>query len=70
MSQGNSLKAAIRKIKHTPSMPMSHKQWQLLESYSEKLGVSKSGVNTLAKETGQPTDSFFKKWESMLDFFD
>ena len=69
MSQGHSLKAAIRKMKHTPSMPMSSNQWNLLEQYSEKLGVSKAGVIVLQEEVDQPTDSFFKKWEAMLNFF-
>ena len=69
MSKGYSLKAAIRKMKHTPSIPMSRNQWDMLEHYSEKLGVSKAGITTLQEETEPPSDSFFKKWEAMLDFF-
>jgi protein-tyrosine phosphatase len=69
MSQGDSLKAAIRKIKHTPSIPMSRNQWDLLDRYSEKLGVSKADVSEIQEDIDQPSDSFFKKWESMLEFF-
>jgi len=69
MNMGHSLKAAIRKIKHTPSIPMSRNQWNLLEGYSEKLGVSRADLPELQEEIEQPSDSFFKKWEAMLDFF-
>ena len=70
MRTGHSLRGAILKMKHTPSIPMSRNQWNLLVRYSEKLGVSKSGAAALQHETEQPTDTFFKKWESMLDFFE
>ena len=50
MSTGQSLKAAIRKMKHTPSLPMSRNQWDLLERYSEKLGVSKAGLTEIQEE--------------------
>ena len=69
MNKGHSLKAAVRKMKHTPSIPMSRNQWDLLERYSEKLGVSRAGFPELQEEIDQPADSFFKKWEAMLDFF-
>lgn len=69
MSKGYSLKTAIRKMKHTPSAPMSRSQWDLLERYSEKMGVLKSEVSDLKKKIEPPSDSFFKKWEGMLDFF-
>jgi hypothetical protein len=69
MSKGHSLKAAIRKMKHTPSIPMSRNQWDLLDRYSEKLGVSATGIPELQNDVEPPSDSFFKKWESMLDFF-
>ena len=69
MSKGHSLRAAIRKMKHTPALPMARKQWDLLERYSEKLGVSRAGVSELREVVEQPTDSFFKKWEAMLDWF-
>ena len=70
MSKGHSLKGAIRKMKHTPAIPMSRNQWDLLARYAEKWGVSKSGAADLQEEIEQPRDSFFKKWEAMLDFFD
>ena len=69
MNMGQSLKAAIRKIKHTPAIPMSRNQWDLLERYAEKLGVSRAGFPELQKEIEQPSDAFFQKWETMLDFF-
>jgi hypothetical protein len=69
MSKGHSLKAAIRKMKQTPSIPMSRHQWDMLDRYTEKLGVSKAGVPQLQEEIEPPADSFFKKWEAMLDFF-
>ena len=69
MSKGHSIKAALLKMKHTPSLPMSRNQWDLLDRYTEKLGVSKAGVVELQEEVEQPSDSFFKKWEAMLDFF-
>ena len=69
MSRGHSLKAAIRKMKHTPSIPMSRNQWAMLDRYSEKLGISASGVPELQEGIEPPSDSFFKKWEAMLDFF-
>jgi len=69
MSTGYSLKTAIGKIKHTPSMPMSRNQWDLLKRYSAKLGVPRAGLPELQEEIEQPSDSFFKKWEAMLDFF-
>jgi hypothetical protein len=54
---------------HTPSLPKSRNQWDLLERYAEKSGVSKAGLTELQKEIDQPSDSFFKKWETMLDWF-
>ncbi|MBT8367180.1 MAG: hypothetical protein KJP23_21005 [Deltaproteobacteria bacterium] len=33
---------AIRKMKHTPSIPMSRNRWDLLDRYSEKLRISKN----------------------------
>ena len=69
MNKGHSLRAAIRLMKHTPSLPMSRKQWNLLDRYSEQLGVSRTGVPALQDEIEQPSDSFFKKWEAMLDWF-
>ncbi len=69
MNMGQSLKAAIRKIKHTPAIPMSRNQWDLLERYAEKLGVSRAGFPELQKEIEQPSDAFFQKWEAMLGFF-
>ncbi|MEJ2286451.1 MAG: dual specificity protein phosphatase family protein [Desulfobacterales bacterium] len=69
MNTGHSLKAAIKKMKHTPSIPMSRNQWDLLEQYAEKLGVSRAGLPELQEEIDRPADSFFKKWEVMLDFF-
>ena len=56
-------------MKHTPSIPMSRNQWDLLDRYTEKLGVSKAGVPELQEEIEQPSDSFFKKWEAMLDWY-
>jgi len=69
MSQGHGLKAAIRKMKHTPSLPMSRRQWDILNRYTEKLGISKAGVPELKEDVEPPADAFFKKWEAMLDFF-
>jgi len=69
MNKGHSLRAAIRLMKHTPSLPMSRKQWNLLDRYSEQLGVSRTGVPALQDEIEQPSDSFFKKWEAMLEWF-
>jgi protein-tyrosine phosphatase len=69
MGKGYNLEAAIRKIKHTPSIPMSRNQWNLLDRYIEKLGISKAGVPELQEEIEQISDSFFKKWETMLDWF-
>ena len=60
MSRGHSLKAAIRKMKHTRSIQMSRNQWDLLDRYTEKLGVSKAGVPELQEEIEQPSDSFLK----------
>jgi hypothetical protein len=33
------------------------------------LGVSKADVPELQAEIEQPSESFFKKWEAMLDWF-
>ena len=48
---------------------MSRNQWDLLEEYAEKSGVSKAGLAEPKEEIDQPSDSFFKKWETMLDWF-
>ena len=69
MSKGHNLKTAIRKMKHTPSIPMSRNQWDFLGRYTDKLGVSKAGLSQLKEEIEPPSDSFFKKWEAMLDWF-
>ena len=69
MSKGRSLEASLRKMKHTPSIPMSRKQWDLLDRYAEKLGASRAGVPELHEEIDQPSDSFFKKWKAMLDWY-
>ena len=69
MSQGHSLKAALKKMKHTPSIPMSRDQWDVLDQYCEKLGVSRAGVPEVQEEIEPPADSFFKKWKAILDWF-
>jgi hypothetical protein len=58
MNKGHTLKTAVRKMKHTPSLPISRNQWDLLDRYAEKLGVSEAGVPELQEEIGQPSDSF------------
>ena len=69
MSKGHSLKTAIRKMKHTCSIPMSRSQWDLLERYGDKLGASRTGAPELQEDIEPPSDTFFKKWEAMLNFF-
>ncbi|MGD8291565.1 MAG: dual specificity protein phosphatase family protein [Desulfobacterales bacterium] len=69
MGKGSSLKSALRKMKHTPSLPMSRNQWDLLYRYAEKLGVPKADVAELQEKTEKPSELFFKKWEAMLDWF-
>ena len=69
MSKGHSIKAALRKMKHTPSLPMSRNQWDLLDRYAEKLGSPNADVPELREELKPPSDSFFKKWEAMLDWY-
>ena len=69
MSRGHSLKATIRKMKHTPSLPTSRNQWDLLDRYAEKLGILNKSVPEIQEEIEQPSDSFFKKWEAMLDWY-
>ena len=39
------------------------------QGIGEKLGVSKAGLAEIQEEIEPPSDSFFKKWEAMLDFF-
>jgi hypothetical protein len=51
-------------MKHTPSLPMSRNQLDLLERHAKKLGVSKAHVPELQEEIEQPADSFFKKMGS------
>ena len=69
MNKGHSLRAAIRKMTHTPSLPMSRNQWDLLDRYIEKYGISKADLSEIHDDNEQPSDSFFKKWEAMLDWF-
>ena len=56
-------------MKHTPSIPMSRNQWDLLDRYTKKLGVSNAGVPETQEEIEQPSDSFFRKWEALLDWY-
>ncbi len=69
MREGHSLKAALGKMKHTPSTPTSRSQLDLLDRYTDKLGVSKAGAAEIQRQTERPAGSFFKKWEAMLDWF-
>ena len=69
ISQGHSVRSAIRKMKHTPSIPMSHHQWALIDAFSEKTGASKTGLSELEAEIDASSNSFFKKWEAMMDWF-
>ena len=69
ISKGHSVRSAIRKMRHTPSTPMSHPQWALIDAFSEKIGVSKAGISELEAEIEVPSNSFFKKWEALLDWF-
>ena len=70
MSKGHTIRAALKKMKHTPSIPMGRNQWDLLKRYSDKLGLTKESVAGLQDEIELPSDTFFKKWEAMLDWFE
>lgn len=67
--KGLSLRQALDKMKHTPSIPMSHQQWRLLRKYSEKLGLPKAHVLEAQSETVPESDIFFKKWAAMEKWF-
>ena len=56
-------------MKHTPSLPMSRNQWDLLDRYIEKYGISNADLSEIHANIEQPSDSFFKKWEAMLDWY-
>jgi protein-tyrosine phosphatase len=67
---GYSLRQALNKMKHTPSMPMSNQQYRLLRKYSEKLGLPKTPVIEAQKKMADESDTFFKKCSAMQKWFD
>ena len=69
MSQGYGLKSALRLMSHTPSVPTSFSQWDLLDRYSVHAGVSQGGVPQIEEKIETPADSFFKKWNAMVDWY-
>lgn len=44
-------------------------QWDLLDRYAEKLGASKAGIPEFQEKFEPPSDSFFEKWKTMLEWF-
>ena len=70
MSRGHSLEKALRKMKHTPSTPMSRQQFGLLRKYSKKLGVPDAAGIESVTETGTEPDTFFRKWEALRDWYE
>jgi hypothetical protein len=56
-----SLRQALNKIKHTPSIPMSARQWKQLRKYSEKLGLPKGQVLGAQSDLIVESDTFFIK---------
>ena len=69
LCKGFSIRTALRKMKHTPAMPMSAEQWGRLKDYSDSLGIPVSEVEDAEDTAEGATDTFFKKWESMLTWF-
>ncbi len=67
---GHSLRQALNKMKHTPSIPMSDQQYRLLRKYSEKLGLPRAPVSEAQMKMADESDTFFKKWSAMQKWFD
>ena len=67
--KGLSLRQALQKMRHTPSIPMSHQQWRFLRKFSEKLGLPKAHVLEAQSKMAQDSDVFFKKWSAMQKWF-
>lgn len=70
MSEGYSFKEALRKMKHTPSTPMSYEQFRLLRRYSDVLGLRKAPVREAEKLIAAESNTFFKRWETLRDWFE
>lgn len=70
LKNGFSLRQALNKMKHTPSIPMSDQQYRLLRKYSEKLGLPKSPVIEAQERMTDESDTFFRKWSAMQKWFD
>lgn len=70
MSEGLSFRQALRKMAHTPSTPMSREQFRLLGEYSEAMGLKKRQVIEVLDEPAAKSDTFFKKWEALRDWFE
>jgi protein-tyrosine phosphatase len=68
LSKGYSLKEALRKMEHTPSVPNSREQWELLERYGKKVGVSMK-IDPSYKDQEGEGGTFFRKWAAMLKWF-
>lgn len=70
MNEGCSFKEALAKMAHTPSTPMSHQQFGLLKKYSTVLGLRKAPVREVENESTAESNTFFKKWEVLRDWFE
>jgi len=70
MSEGLSFKAALGKMAHTPSTPMSRQQFRLLKEYSAALGLRKAPVREAEKKSEAESSTFFEKWEALRDWFE
>lgn len=68
LSKGYSFKAALRKMEHTPSVPFSREQWELLERYGKKVGASMK-IDPSYKDRESEGGTFFKKWAAMVKWF-
>jgi protein-tyrosine phosphatase len=68
--KGFSLRQALNKLQHTPSLPMSDQQWRLLRKYSEKLGLPIAHVLEAQSKMIVESNTFFKIWAAMQKWFE
>ena len=70
LKNGFSLKEAHEKMRHTPTAPASRIQWDFLDEFSKKLGLSKIKRYAGEEKKSFGLGKFFEKYKKMKEWLE